>query len=138
MATATNRKALTAEELEELPAYSELHEGLIDILVTHGAFMGEIAVFALEDALLAALKPKTSRSDFMQFSILSAGAPRLIRAIEREWPTSRVFVDQFQDPEGMGVEFSMIIEDSTPDWPSIAETVLDSAGKIADPLAATS
>jgi len=130
----TIRVPLTVEQLELLPVYSQLHESLVDILTEHGSAMEASAVFALEDALLAALKPSESRSDFVELSMLSSGVPHLIRAVERTWANSRVFVDQFQNPESLGVSLSMVIHEDTATWPSLADSVLDSSGKIVDPL----
>lgn len=55
--------------------------------------MAQVAIFELEDALLAALKLQETKKQFAEFTILSSGVPRLIRAIEREWENSHVFIE---------------------------------------------
>lgn len=132
------RAPLSLEQLQALEVYSRLQENLVDVLIEHGATMKKAAVFALEDALLAALKPDPNRGDFVELSMLSSGAPHLIRAVERAWPNSWVFVDQFQNPEALGVSLSMIIHQDAGSWPSIADTILDSNGRVPDPLAVSS
>lgn len=124
------RKPLTEEELEALPLYSDLHGQLVDVLIEQRENMEEQAIFALEDALLAALKPRENRKDFVQLSMLSVGAPHLIRAVERTWPHSRVFVSPFQDPEALGVSLDMVISESYDGIPSIADTILDKDGRV--------
>lgn len=130
----TIRKALTVEQLDGLPVYSELQESLVDLLSRDDVIMEQSAVFALEDALLKSFEPRESRSDFVELSLLSVGAPRLIRAVEREWPNSRVIVDPFQNPESLGVSLSLVIHESFSGTPSLADSVLDASGKIVDPL----
>lgn len=129
-----NRKPLTPEQLNELDAYSDLHNDLVDILIEHSETMSDAARFALEDSLLAALTPNPHRTDFVSFTMLAAGAPHLIRAIENTWKNSRVFVNQFQNPESMGVDLAMIIFDEASSLPSIADTIIDDNHKITDPL----
>lgn len=129
-----NRKPLTSEQLHELDVYSDLHGDLVDILLEHGETMSDDARFALEDSLLAALTPNPSRTDFVSFTMLSTGAPHLIRAIENTWKNSRVFVNQFQNPESMGVDLAMVIFDEASSLPSIADTIIDDNNKIKDPL----
>lgn len=124
------RKPLTEEELEALPLYSDLHGHLVDVLIEQREHMEEQAILALEDALLAALKPRENRKDFVQLSMLSVGAPHLIRAVERTWPHSRVFLSPFQDPESLGVSLDMVISESYDGIPSIADTILDKDGRI--------
>lgn len=124
------RKPLTEEELEALPLYSELHDQLVEVLIEQREHMEEQAIFALEDALLAALKPRENRKDFAELAMLSAGVPHLIRAVERTWPHSRVFVSQFQNPESLGVSLEMIIHEDLDGTPSIAHTILDKDGRI--------
>lgn len=130
----TNRVPLDANQLNALNIYSQLHESLVEILIEHSTTMSEEARFAIEDALLNALKPNDSRTEFVELSMLSSGAPRLIRAIEREWAYSRVFIDPYQNPESLGVSLSMIIHKEMIDYPSIANDILDSDAKVKDPL----
>lgn len=131
MAAMTNdRKPLSEEELEALPLYSDLHSRLVEVLVEQREHMEEQAIFALEDALIAALKPHENRNDFVSLSMLSVGAPHLIRAVERTWPHSRVFVSQFQDPESIGVSLDMVIHESLDGTPSLADTILDENGRV--------
>lgn len=130
----TERTPLTATELDTLPIYSELQEGLVTFLMNYSGSLNRKAVFELEDALLGSLEPRDSRSDFAELTMLSSGVPHLIRAVERTWENSRVIVDPFQNPESMGVSLSVIIHEDTKSWPSIADSILDSYGKIIDPL----
>lgn len=131
MAAMTNdRKPLSEEELEALPLYSDLHSRLVEVLIEQREHMEEQAIFALEDALIAALKPHENRNDFVSLSMLSVGAPHLIRAVERTWPHSRVFVSQFQDPESIGVSLDMVIHESLDGTPSLADTILDENGRV--------
>lgn len=129
-----NRTPLTAEELEALPLYSDLQHSLVTFLLDYQWSMNNKAKFELEDALLASLTPRESRQNFVELSMLSSGAPHLIRAVEATWPNSRVFVNGIQNPESFGVSLSVIIHEDTASWPSIADTILDSAGKVKDPL----
>ena len=98
-AMTNERKPLSEEELGALPLYSDLHSQLVDVLIEQREHMDEQTIFALEDALIAAWKPHENRNDFVSLSMLSVGAPHLIRAVERTWPHSRVFVSQFQNPK---------------------------------------
>lgn len=125
-----NRKPLTEEELEALPIYSDLHGHLVDVLVEQRENMNDQAIFALEDALIAALEPRKNRGDFVELSMLSVGAPHLIRAVEKTWPHSRVFVSQFQNPESLGVSLDMVIHESFDGTPSLADFILDADGRV--------
>lgn len=129
-AMTNERKPLSEEELEALPLYSDLHSQLVDVLIEQREHMDEQAIFALEDALIAALKPHENRNDFVSLSMLSVGAPHLIRAVERTWPHSRVFVSQFQNPENIGVSLDMVIHESLDGTPSLADTILDENGRV--------
>lgn len=129
-AMTNERKPLSEEELEALPLYSDLHSQLVDVLIEQREHMDEQAIFALEDALIAALKPHENRNDFVSLSMLSVGAPHLIRAVERTWPHSRVFVSQFQNPENIGVSLDMVIHESLDGTPSLAEAILDENGRV--------
>jgi hypothetical protein len=130
----TERTPLTATELDTLPIYSDLQESIVTFLMDYQGSLNLKATFELEDALLASLKPRASRSDFVELSMLASGVPHLVRAVENTWPNSRVIVDPFQNPESLGVSLSMIIHEDTASWPSIADTILDSNGKVIDPL----
>lgn len=129
-AMTNERKPLSEEELEALPLYSDLHSQLVDVLIEQREHMDEQAIFALEDALIAALKPHENRNDFVSLSMLSVGAPHLIRAVERTWPHSRVFVSHFQNPENIGVSLDMVIHESLDGTPSLADTILDENGRV--------
>lgn len=124
------REPLTIEEIQALSLYSNIHYDIAEILEKHGPKMDQNLVFDLEDALIKALKPSENRRDFVEFSILSVGAPRLIKAIEKEWPGSRVILDPFPNPEGFGVSITLIIHENAKDFPDLSEKLLDEDGKV--------
>lgn len=129
-AMTNDRKPLSEEELKALPLYSDLHNQLVEVLIEQREHMDEQAIFALEDALLASLEPREHRKDFVELSMLSVGAPHLIRAVEKTWPHSRVFVSQFQNPESLGVSLDMVIHESLDGTPSLADAILDENGRV--------